>query len=169
MVRLYILRHAKSSWATPGMRDYDRGLNERGADDLAAIAHAMRSRDLLAPHVLCSPAVRTRMTLHGVMSAYGVPPVVDYEEALYSGNVEDYWSLLRAQAGGEPRMIIGHNPMCAMLAEEAAQSGEPAMLAAMRGKFPTGCLAAIEFTATQWRQIAPAQGRLVEFVVPREL
>lgn len=151
------------------MRDFDRGLNERGSGDLASIAREMRRRDLLAPHVLCSPAVRTRMTLHGVMSAYKSPPTVDYEEALYSGNVEDYWSLLRAQTGDEPRLIIGHNPMCAMLAEEAAHAGEPAMLEAMRGKFPTGCLAAIEFEAAQWSAIGPGEGRLVEFIVPREL
>ncbi len=169
MVRLYILRHAKSSWASPGMRDFDRGLNERGTDDLPSIARAMRSRDLLAPHVLCSPAVRTRMTLHGVMSAYKSPPVVDYEDALYSGNAEDYWALLRAQTGDEPRLVIGHNPMCAMLAEEAAHDGDPEVLEAMRGKFPTGCLAAIEFQADQWSGIAPGAGRLVAFLAPRDL
>ena len=33
MLRLYVLRHAKTSWALPGQTDFQRQLNERGIED----------------------------------------------------------------------------------------------------------------------------------------
>ena len=30
MKRLYVIRHAKSSWSDPGLTDFERPLNKRG-------------------------------------------------------------------------------------------------------------------------------------------
>lgn len=169
MVRLYILRHAKAAVAQPGQKDFDRGLDERGQTDAPRIADAMREKGYLPQHILCSPAVRTRMTLHGVMGAYDDPPTIDYHESFYSGAPEDYWAALQGLEGGGDVMIVGHNPMCEIMAHEAAPKGDEHALALMRSKFPTGALAVIEFEATQWADARPGLGRLIEFLVPRGL
>jgi phosphohistidine phosphatase SixA len=61
--RLYLLRHAKSSWDEPALADHDRPLAARGrrAGELLA-EHVRRAR--IAPQlVLCSSSARTRETL----------------------------------------------------------------------------------------------------------
>ncbi|TIV15839.1 MAG: histidine phosphatase family protein, partial [Mesorhizobium sp.] len=37
MSRLYLLRHAKAGWALPGVRDFDRPLDESGKADAEAM------------------------------------------------------------------------------------------------------------------------------------
>ena len=40
MLRLFLLRHAKSSWSDPSLHDFDRPLNKRGLSDAPKIATA---------------------------------------------------------------------------------------------------------------------------------
>jgi phosphohistidine phosphatase len=169
MLRLYILRHAKSSWADVGMQDFDRGLNERGARDLSKIAEAMRERDYLPAFIYCSPALRTRLTLQGIMGAFDAPPAVEYPENLYSGGVTDYLECVKKHPSAEPLMLIGHNPACAELANYMAIEGEPALTRILRDKFPTGALSAFDCEIDRWKSIDKERGRLIDFIVPREI
>ena len=169
MLRFYLLRHAKSSWAEPGRPDTDRGLNERGNEDLPKIAEAMREKNYLPDHVFCSPALRTRLTLHGIMSAFDRPPTVDYVETLYSGGLTGYLDCLRGHKRAESVMIIGHNPMCEAFSMALAGSGADKPMAAMKMKFPTGTLAVFDVGVDEWAQTENGSGHLVDFVMPREL
>ena len=54
MRRLYLLRHAKSSWELAGQLDYDRGLTERGRNDAKLIAGQIESRGIAPRLVICS-------------------------------------------------------------------------------------------------------------------
>jgi phosphohistidine phosphatase len=36
-------------------------------------------------------------------------------------------------------------------------------------KFPTAALAVLEFDIAKWRALAPSEGKLVDFVRPRDL
>ena len=169
MLRFYLLRHAKSSWAEPGQPDFDRGLNQRGNDDLPRIAAAMREKGYLPDHVYCSPTLRTRLTLHGIMSAFETPPNVDYVDTLYSGGVTAYLDCLRHHGQHNAVMIIGHNPMCEGLSTALAGSGEAEPLAQMSVKFPTGALAVFDLDAPDWSKVDNGCGHLADFVIPREL
>ncbi|GIL00666.1 MAG: phosphoglycerate mutase [Alphaproteobacteria bacterium] len=169
MLRLYVLRHAKSSWTEPGRPDFDRGLNDRGLADLPKIAAMMRARGYLPDRVLCSPSLRTRLTLHGIMAAFERPPVVDYVDSLYGDGVEAYFDCLRGTAGTQSLMIIGHNPMCEAFAAALAASGDGAPMAAIAMKFPTGALAVFDIDLPRWADIGPGRGYLADFVAPRDL
>ncbi|MBN2783463.1 MAG: histidine phosphatase family protein, partial [Pontiellaceae bacterium] len=59
---LYLVRHAKSSWADMGMRDFDRPLNKRGLRDAPEMGRRLRKLEAAPSIVLCSPALRTRQT-----------------------------------------------------------------------------------------------------------
>jgi phosphohistidine phosphatase len=62
---LVILRHAKA--ANPqGVADPDRPLSQRGHADAAAAGVWLARRGLQPDLVVCSPALRTRQTWHGV-------------------------------------------------------------------------------------------------------
>jgi broad specificity phosphatase PhoE len=63
MRRVYLLRHAKSSWKRPELADHDRPLAGRGKRAAEAIAKHMRSQQFEPELVLCSSARRARATL----------------------------------------------------------------------------------------------------------
>ena len=70
MLTLTLFRHAKSSWATPGLPDFDRPLAPRG-EEAAPLMAAFLAESGLAPDlVLCSSARRTRETLDLALPAF---------------------------------------------------------------------------------------------------
>ena len=69
--RLFLLRHAKSSWDDPGLDDHDRPLAPRGRRASELIAEHLRRERIEPSLVLCSSARRTRETLERVMPALG--------------------------------------------------------------------------------------------------
>jgi len=164
LLRLFLLRHAKSSWAMPGQRDFDRPLNERGRGDLPKIAALMSRRGFIPGHVYCSPAARTRETLAGILPAFSSAPGISYESSLYQGDARTYYDCLRDHGEAEALMIVGHNPACEELAVWLAGGGAGA--ASIEEKFPTGALAVIEFDAATWPAIQPSGARLADFVAP---
>lgn len=169
MLRLYVLRHAKSSWTEPGKRDFDRGLNDRGLSDLPKIAEVMREKGYLPDRILCSPALRTRLTLHGIMAAFSTPPVVDYVDELYSGGVDAYFDAVRGGANARSQMVIGHNPMCETFSMALASGGDAEPMAAMAAKFPTGAMVVFDINLPAWSQVAQGAGYIADFIVPKDL
>ena len=67
--RLYLLRHAKSSWKDEGLADHDRPLARRGRRAAKAIARHLREQGVEPELVLCSTARRARETLEAKFPA----------------------------------------------------------------------------------------------------
>jgi phosphohistidine phosphatase len=170
MLRLYILRHAKAVMATPGMKDFDRPLAQRGKSDCVQLAWTMAERRYLPERILCSSAIRTRETLDGVLPAWGSTerPVIEYSEKLYSGDHGTYLSAIRALPGVGSAMIVGHNPNCEMVASLLCGGGEPEAVQNLLGKFPTCALAVFELATGRWEEAAPGAGQLVDYIMPSD-
>ncbi len=168
-MRLYVLRHAKSSWANPGQADFDRPLNERGAKDLYKISAAMRDRKYQPAHIFCSAAARTRQTLAGILAGFTQQPEITYHEGMYHGGIGEYLGLIASRTDNEPVMIIGHNPTCEGLVMHMTAHGNAVALDALAMKFPTGALAVIDFEAESWEEATGQKGYLADFMVPRSL
>jgi phosphohistidine phosphatase len=62
MKQLLLLRHAKSSWDTPSLADFDRPLANKGLEDCKLIKKELQDMALVPERVFCSPALRTRQT-----------------------------------------------------------------------------------------------------------
>jgi phosphohistidine phosphatase len=148
-VRLYLLRHAKSSWDEPGLADHDRPLARRGKRAADAMGRYMREHGIEPEVVLCSSATRTRQTLERL----GLPDA-RIEPELYGADAATLRALIPDASSA---MLIGHNPGMQDLALSLARSG--AKLGELAEKFPTGALATIELDT----------GELVDFVRPRDL
>ena len=73
MKTLGLFRHAKSGWADPRARDFDRPLSERG--ERGAVLMGAHIRDFGVPfdRVLASPAVRVSETIELASKAFGRP------------------------------------------------------------------------------------------------
>ena len=179
MLRLYILRHAKSSWALPGISDFNRGLNDRGNNDLAKMARMMIEKSYIPDQIYCSPAVRTSKTIEGIKAEIQnsqlhpiAPPAmpVEYIENLYSGTIDNYLNVIRTHHdNNQSVMLVGHNPTCHSLASRLAADGSKKALEALSYNFPTGALAVIDIESGRWADIEEHTGYLQDFVLPRKL
>jgi phosphohistidine phosphatase len=168
MKRLYLLRHAKSSWKDRSLADRERPLAGRGRRAAKAIAAHLEAEGVRPELVLCSPARRARETLDRVQAAFGEEVDVLYEDALYGATEAGLLARLRVlprQVGSV--MVIGHNPGLWELA--LALSSEGAELAQLREKYPTAALATIDLPADGWSALERGGGDLVAYVRPRDL
>jgi phosphohistidine phosphatase len=168
MKTLYLLRHAKSSWADSGIGDLDRALAPRGQRAAEKIAKHLRQQGAAPAIVLCSSARRARETLALVAPAFGTTTELVVEEGLYAASAEQLLSRLqRIPERTASAMIIGHNPGLQDLAVTLA--GHGGRLERLREGFPTTALAVLCSPIASWRELGPGDAKLIDFVVPREL
>ena len=171
LLRLYILRHAKSSWALPGKSDIERGLNDRGTKDLRKIAKYLHYKNYKPDQVYSSPSTRTRLTIEGIISCNNeINPPVNYTESLYSGSLNNYLECLQTHHDNtQSLMIVGHNPTCDSLAAYLIGDGKGEHMDVISHKFPTGALAVIDISKNKWSDISKGAGYLIDFALPRQL
>jgi phosphohistidine phosphatase len=167
--RLYVLRHAKSSWEEPALDDHDRPLAPRGRRAVSALAGYVRANGIRPALVICSSARRTRETLEGVDP--GGETVI--ESGVYSASADELLQRLRRVPDAtESLMVIGHNPamqtLVLWLADGSEAPAEGSDLEAVRSKFPTGGLATLTVVGG-WSDLAPGRAQVVGFVTPRHL
>jgi phosphohistidine phosphatase len=161
--RLYLLRHAKSSWKDHGLADHDRPLAPRGRRAAKAIGRHLRAEGIEPELVLCSSAKRARETLERIGLERG-----QIEPELYRAGPDALLARLQGvPAGVESVMLIGHNPAMQQLALLLAAPGPE--LRELEEKFPTGALATLAFRGPDWRTLDRGTAELVGFVRPRDL
>ena len=167
MKRLFLLRHAKSSWDDAELVDHDRPLAPRGRRAARLIAEHLGREGVAPALVLCSSARRTRETLERVAPALGDGISVKIERDLYAASEQRLLERLRAvEDGVESLMLIGHNPGVEQLALSLAGSGQK--LAGLRRKYPTGALATLEFSG-RWGDLRTGSAELMGFITPKQL
>ena len=167
--RLFVLRHAKSSWDDPGLDDHERPLAPRGRRAVEAIAAYLDASGIAPEVVLCSSSRRTRETLEGV--AVGGEHMI--EPALYAAGTEEVLDRLRQLPDDVSSvMLIGHNPAAQMLVLRLTNHDSTGRVDPERDevkrKFPTGALATLAFDCS-WRELAPGLRRASGIHLPKRL
>jgi phosphohistidine phosphatase len=62
MKSVLLIRHAKSSWDSANITDFERPLNERGKRDAPEMANRLKKRNIKIDAFISSPAKRARKT-----------------------------------------------------------------------------------------------------------
>lgn len=170
MLRLLLLRHAKSDWGQPGLSDFQRPLNERGRQAAPEVGTHMARHGLQPARILCSSAQRTRETLAALLPAFTGEADIHVTRALYDQSEFGYLGLIRS-LGGSARslLVVGHNPATQDTALSLIGAGNPALREAIGAKYPTAALAVIDFDAATWSAVEPGSGRVVAYCLPRHL
>ena len=109
--RLFVLRHAHSSWALPGQRDHQRALDDRGREDAKRLAETIRSEGIAIDCVQCSTATRAMETLEIVEPAFTSIGETIRSDDLYALGPEAYVDAMCTAPDARSVLIIGHNPM----------------------------------------------------------
>lgn len=167
MKRLGLMRHAKSDWDDLSLRDFDRGLNDRGRKGAALMGAHIAQLGVGWERILASPAERVRRTLE----ASGLNLPVDYLPDAYMADAATLATLLRDHGGDAQALLLAaHNPGLQELAMDLVPpEREDALFGEVMAKFPTAAFAIFELDIDDWSECTPGCGRLTHFVRPRDL
>ena len=167
MKRVYLLRHAKSAWDDPTLRDRDRPLAPRGRKAAKRMGRWARKHDVRPQLVVCSSAVRARETLQRMLPALGEPEVW-VEVTLYAASADTLLERIGAFPDEvDDAMLVGHNPGVMDLVLLLARPGSLRDRASEN--VPTGALAVLDLDVHRWPDVSAGAATLRRFVVPREL
>lgn len=161
MKTLYLLRHAKSSWATPGQKDYDRPLNDRGTRDAPAMGECMRERGFDVDLVVSSPAVRALSTAYAVCDVLGLNPdsIVQDRQIYLAGSAKLLQLISSFDESKHSALLVAHNPALTDLANELAR--------ASIDNIPTSGLVSITLPIQYWAEVVPGIGKVLDFDFPK--
>ena len=161
MLTLYLLRHAKSSWADESMRDFDRPLANRGREACAVVGEFIEEKGIEFELVLVSTAVRTRETIALVKDRAKFQAEVRYDERIYEATTSQLVEVIsQVENDRKSVLLVGHNP------------GIEDLLALLTGEHhqvTTATFAKIELNASEWSANLINAGTLDWIVSPKEL
>jgi phosphohistidine phosphatase len=160
MKRLYILRHAKSSWDDQNLSDFERPLNDRGEQTAPAMGRLITRRGLAPGIIVSSPAVRARTTAELVKQGGSINADIKFDDRVYEASPQ---ALLYVVSELDDRydsaMIVGHNP---------GMEGFIRLLSGKEESMPTAALAVIDLKIGTWALIEPGSGKLKTVVRPKD-
>ena len=163
MKKLYLVRHAKSSWKHPDLKDYDRPLNSRGKRDAPEMGKRLERRKILPDLLLASPANRAYSTAVQIGLKIGYQENdIKTNEGLYHADAAELINILKKQDNGfKEIMVFGHNPGFTNLAN--LLSGEQI------DNIPTTGIFAMQFKIEDWNQIDKAASEVLFFDFPKKV
>ncbi len=162
MKKLYLVRHAKSSWDNPELRDYDRPLNERGKRDAPRMGKRLKEREITPDLMLSSPAKRALTTCMEIARILGYDKErIKTDKRIYHANEDDLIKVLKEQNDNfDIVMLFGHNPG---LTDFANSLFNERII-----NIPTCGIVAGELQISSWKEIKWGCGPLEFFDFPKK-
>ncbi len=161
MKKLYLVRHAKSSWDEPELSDFERSLNERGRRDAPLMAQRLLARNLSPDRWLSSSATRAWQTALALSKGMHVPEsALVAEPALYHAEPELILQVIHAQPDTSKSLILfGHNPGLTDFAS---------LICGHRfDNIPTCGVVGVSFEINLWKEVDFHLGKLLFFDYPK--
>ena len=163
MKRLFLVRHAKSSWDNPSLDDIDRPLNNRGKKNAPEMGIRLRKQGILPDLLISSPAIRAYTTAKKISEEIGYPKKkIEVDDRLYHGSSNSMISIVQGLKNKiNSVMLFGHNPGFTDFAN---------MLCGINiYNIPTTGIVAIDFSTDDWSAINYNAGELVFFDYPKKM
>lgn len=164
MKLLYVVRHAKSSWANPGQADFDRPLNERGLGDATRMGEWLKKLKVCPDLIAVSTAKRTQQTAKLLLKALDCTPAeIKDLDNLYHASPAQITAVISAfPVSVQTGMLIAHNPGITEFVNSISDAFRV-------DNMPTCCVAGIRVQANDWRQFATAEKEIFLFEYPKKL
>lgn len=160
MKKLYLIRHAKSSWKDAALEDFDRPLSIRGKKAAPMIGQKLKARNARPEIVFASPAKRTAKTARILIEKLGLSTeILRLDEELYLASPKKILRFIQDLDNKHKEvMIVGHNPEITMTVNFL--SGEHIE------NIPTTGVACILFDIKDWKNVSN-NGKLGFYIYPK--
>lgn len=157
---LYLLRHAKSSWDSVSLSDFERPLNERGLRTAPFMGEVMAGRGYSPSIIASSPAKRAAATAELVKESAGFNATLRFDDRVYEASPNTLRTVVSELDDGlDSAMLVGHNPGMEGFIRYLTGDLEP---------MPTAALGVIELSIDSWSEITSDTGKLVEIIRPKD-
>lgn len=162
MKTLYLIRHAKSSWANSVISDCNRPLNDRGKRDAPEMGNRLFKRGEIADLIVSSSAKRARKTAIKIAKAIKYPKSdIALKENLYHANYREIINTINQLDNSfQSAYFIGHNPGMSIAASE---------LTGTNINMVTTSVVKIEFETDEWSEVFDGTGDLIYHDYPKAL
>lgn len=163
MRTLFLIRHAKSSWDNPGLRDFNRPLNDRGLHDAPEMAQMLAKKGIRPDLLVSSPAKRALSTALFFAKALGVEEeAVVQEQSLYEAAPADVLRIInRLPDDARTVMLFGHNPTLTDVANRFAED--------FIDNIPTCGIVQIESDAGSWKAFDMSNAFVKACLFPKDV
>lgn len=164
---LLILRHAKSSWDSDAVNDFDRPLGPRGERDAPRMGEWMKKKKLKPDRVISSPAKRAAQTAVAVCRALGFDErMIEWDRRVYAASKSELLRVVEEVSDSRRVMLVGHNPGFEDLLEYLW--GSSAVIPDDGKLLPTATLAHLEMP-DDWKSLQSGSAQNVSITRPKEL
>jgi len=163
MLRLTLVRHAKTEPAMSGQDDWDRVLEARGQHDAPEMARRLKEAYGKPDRVLSSPAVRAIATTNIMARVLGIAAAkIVQDERLYLASPKNTLEVINELGNSAQHlMVVGHNPGITEFADKI--SGERSI-----DNMPTCATFSLEFDIPAWTELVWATGVNADFDYPKK-
>ena len=158
---LIIIRHAQAELDSNSGLDFDRPLTSLGEEHAILIARRAMSYELKIDHMICSPALRTKMTALAFCREIGFQEnKILYRDELYDGTLQDYLKVFSTLTE-KTTIILGHYP--------GVQDLGNWLCGGYFQNFPTAGMMHWRSSLDQIVNISAGDGKLLRFEYPEML
>ena len=162
MKKIYLIRHAKSSWKDETLNDFDRPLNTRGKRDVIFMGKRLKMFGVMPDLIYTSPAKRALKTAKEIAQEIdcGKKNIIS-TDVLYEASYESYLKLIHTIDDTYSSIfIIGHNPTITEVGERFS--------GAILSNIPTCAIVCLSFDVQSFKEICEESAHILFFDYPKK-
>lgn len=164
MPELYLMRHAKSAWNQPGVKDHDRTLTAQGIERTQKIISFIKLQQINFDLIISSTTTRAKNT--AIIMASGL----DYdsnkimtEKSLYDTDTDSYFEVLEMIPDPVQHvLLVAHNPTISEFFLKVSEFPFEQFI-------PTSGLVGLHLNCKNWSEIRKADVSLKFIIFPKML
>jgi phosphohistidine phosphatase len=158
---LLLVRHAKSSWDSASINDFERPLNDRGKRDAPAMASRLTAKKINIDAIVSSPARRAKKTAAFFAAEYGLDENnIIYKTELYAAATDVFADVIKKFDNHFNHIaLFSHNPGITEFANSLTTSRIDDM--------PTCSIFAVKLKLKDWNDFNEADKEFWFFDYPK--
>ena len=160
MKKLYIIRHAKSSWKDTTLDDFERPLNKRGQKDVPLMAKRLKEKNVIPDLIISSPALRAKTTAKLIAKELNFKKQITYDADIYEADTNEIFDTIRKiDESCNIVFLIGHNPSLNAFVHALVDFKE---------NIPTCGIIALQINCEHFKDLSSTCTKLLSFDSPKK-
>lgn len=162
MKKLFLIRHAKSSWDEEGLTDFERPLNKRGKRDAPFMASLLNKEKIIPDFIISSPANRAISTAQIFAEELNYPSEkILIEKIIYLSGIKELEEIVQSIPDTYKTVLLfGHNPSLTYYANHLGNK--------FIDNIPTCGIVGLEFKNKSWREVERGICKTFFFEYPKK-
>lgn len=161
MKKIFLIRHAKSSWDDSTLSDHERPLTERGINDISIMGNLLKSKNIYPDLIISSTAERAHQTAIKFSEILDYDSKIKYDSRIYEATTQN---LLEVTSEIDDNFIsvflFGHNPGLVNFANFLSNQSILNM--------PTCSIVGFDLMIESWKKLERHSGKLILFEFPKK-